>query len=206
MRVLYTFNNSRNQLAALRDIEVRSFSPEACWALRRGQTHEVSEAGQDIVCPHRGDDGVLYLCAPLLAGADVIGLLLLVGTIAPDDRFLLDALAENIASALVNQRLQRGLREQSIRDPLTNLYNRRYMEEALSNEIARATRGKVPLSVVMCDVDPQRLAPRTRQVGPAISLEVGFRRAAGWALRGGRQERCRDAGQPRPSLAEAGGR
>jgi len=43
----------------------------------------------------------------------------------------MNVLTENIASALVNHRLQRSLREQTIRDPLTGLFNRRYMEETL---------------------------------------------------------------------------
>jgi diguanylate cyclase (GGDEF)-like protein len=49
--------------------------------------------------------------------------------------------------------LQRGLREQSIRDPLTNLFNRRYLEETLEIEVARAARTRGPLAAVMCDVD-----------------------------------------------------
>ena len=51
------------------------------------------------------------------------------------------------------QKLQAILREQAIQDPLTGLYNRRYMEEALSRESARATREGYPLSIVMLDMD-----------------------------------------------------
>jgi diguanylate cyclase (GGDEF)-like protein len=83
----------------------------------------------------------------------VIGVLYLLGRIEAESRFRLAVLAENIASALVNHRLQRSLREQTIRDPLTSLFNRRYMEEALTLEIARASRSGAPLSLVMCDVD-----------------------------------------------------
>ncbi|KAK0330083.1 hypothetical protein LTR94_034241, partial [Friedmanniomyces endolithicus] len=54
---------------------------------------------------------------------------------------------------MVNQKLQRDLKEQTIRDPLTGLFNRRYMEEALALEVARAARSGAPLCVVMCDVD-----------------------------------------------------
>jgi diguanylate cyclase (GGDEF)-like protein len=83
----------------------------------------------------------------------MIGTLYLQGKVDPDSRFRLAAMVENIASALVNHRLQRGLREQTIRDPLTGLFNRRYMEESLATEIARVARSGAPLSVVMCDVD-----------------------------------------------------
>jgi diguanylate cyclase (GGDEF)-like protein len=46
-----------------------------------------------------------------------------------------------------------ALRVQAIRDPLTGLYNRRHMEEALGRELARAARGRLPLSVIMLDLD-----------------------------------------------------
>lgn len=49
--------------------------------------------------------------------------------------------------------LQNVLREQSVRDPLTGLHNRRYMEEALRLEYARAVRGGLSFSIVMLDMD-----------------------------------------------------
>ena len=51
------------------------------------------------------------------------------------------------------QLLQAELREQAIRDPLTGLYNRRYLNETLEREIARALREKYPISFVMIDID-----------------------------------------------------
>jgi diguanylate cyclase (GGDEF)-like protein/PAS domain S-box-containing protein len=51
------------------------------------------------------------------------------------------------------QRLQAALREQAVRDPLTGLYNRRYLDETLEREISRARRDGLPLSVVMLDID-----------------------------------------------------
>lgn len=49
--------------------------------------------------------------------------------------------------------LNRRLAQQAIRDPLTGLYNRRYMEESLERELLRAKRTDTPVSVVMCDLD-----------------------------------------------------
>lgn len=154
---LYAHNNSRNLLVSVADwggLEVSSdgFAPDQCWALRRGQSHCVTAPGGDIVCGHAGAQEI-YHCEPLLAGGEVIGVLYLQGRIDAESRFPLTVLAENISSALVNHRLQRSLREQTIRDPLTGLFNRRYMEEALALEIARASRSGVPLSLVMCDID-----------------------------------------------------
>jgi diguanylate cyclase (GGDEF)-like protein len=45
------------------------------------------------------------------------------------------------------------LREQSVRDPLTELFNRRYMEETLRREVRRAEREDRPLGVIMLDID-----------------------------------------------------
>jgi GGDEF domain-containing protein len=154
---LYAHNNSRNCLvpvASWGDIVVPDdgFAPERCWALRRGQSHSVVDPRRDIVCAHVAE-GEVYHCEPLLAGGEVIGVLYLRGRIEAENRFRMNVLTENIASALVNHRLQRSLREQTIRDPLTSLFNRRYMEEALKLEIARASRSGNPLSLVMCDVD-----------------------------------------------------
>ncbi|NMN05861.1 MULTISPECIES: diguanylate cyclase [unclassified Novosphingobium] len=160
--VLFVHNNSRNLLiptATWGGVEAgqafgqAGFAPEECWALRRGQSHYVDEPGSDIVCPHVGQQSDHYHCEPLLAGGEVIGVLYLMGTIGTESRFRLAVLSENIASALVNHRLQRGLREQTIRDPLTGLFNRRYLEETLALEMARASRSSAPLTVVMCDID-----------------------------------------------------
>ena len=50
-------------------------------------------------------------------------------------------------------RLQEALREQALRDPLTALFNRRYLDETLEREIARAMREGYPLTVMMLDID-----------------------------------------------------
>src|SRR5689334_3628748 len=49
--------------------------------------------------------------------------------------------------------LQSKLREQAIRDPLTNLFNRRYLEETLDRELARAAREDYPVCIIMMDLD-----------------------------------------------------
>jgi len=155
---LYAHNNSRNLLIPIAawgglEVEPNGFAPEQCWALRRGQSHFVVEPGSDILCGHVDPHQHHYHCEPLLAGGEVIGVLYLEGVVSADSRFRLTLLSENIASALVNHRLQRGLREQTIRDPLTGLFNRRYMEETLALEVARSARSLSPLSLIMCDID-----------------------------------------------------
>jgi diguanylate cyclase (GGDEF)-like protein len=51
------------------------------------------------------------------------------------------------------EELRAQLQEQAIRDPLTNVYNRRYMAEFLDQEIARAARENYPVSVAIMDMD-----------------------------------------------------
>jgi diguanylate cyclase (GGDEF)-like protein/PAS domain S-box-containing protein len=53
--------------------------------------------------------------------------------------------------------LQSKLRSQAIHDPLTDLFNRRYLDETLDRELARASREKYPLCVVMMDIDHFKL-------------------------------------------------
>jgi diguanylate cyclase (GGDEF)-like protein len=156
---LYLHNHSRNMLirtASWGDPQARpeTFQPGNCWALRRGQTHSVDVSGTDLICPHAaGPEPVVRCCQPLLAGGEVLGLLYVEGVIADENRFRIGMLRESVALALVNDNLRSRLREQSIRDPLTKLFNRRYMEEALALETARAKRGRTPLSIIMCDID-----------------------------------------------------
>lgn len=66
----------------------------------------------------------------------------------------LNEMNERLRLQLVEiEKLQAILHEQAIQDPLTGLYNRRFMEEALKQEFARAKRGNQPFSVVMMDMD-----------------------------------------------------
>lgn len=61
---------------------------------------------------------------------------------------------DHLLSQLVeNRNLQKALREQVIRDPLTLLFNRRYLDETLERELARAVREGYPVTVMMLDID-----------------------------------------------------
>jgi len=71
--------------------------------------------------------------------------------------YMAKAFCEEISLAFANLRLRTELGQQAIRDPLTGLFNRRYMEEALSRELKRAERHRTPLSVLMIDLDHFKL-------------------------------------------------
>jgi hypothetical protein len=72
---------------------------------------------------------------------------------APDELRVASAAAEPIALALANLRLRERLQNQSIRDPLTGLYNRRFLQETFVKELSSARRHKRALGVMVLDVD-----------------------------------------------------
>ncbi|MGV3651368.1 MAG: diguanylate cyclase [Devosia sp.] len=163
---------SRNQLLRLstwggsNDAEV--FSPDACWGLRRGQPHIRRHAGSGTpTCSHLGcGDDCDTICVPLIAHGETLGLLTLArldameaalvdmepATLLPDMRRV-EMVARQLGLTLANLRLRETLAEQSIRDPLTNSFNRRYLEVIASKEIAQAGRFERSLAFVMLDVD-----------------------------------------------------
>jgi len=139
------------------------FAPDACWALRRGQPHTSSDLGDEPICYHvrsPGDGRGRYRCLPLIVQGEALGLLHLSAhtegvdrAAAPIDETLLVMVTEHISLALANIRLRETLREQSIRDALTGLYNRRLLEESLRRELSRAARKERALAVVVLDID-----------------------------------------------------
>lgn len=145
----------------------RSFEPDDCWALRRGRMHLVEKAQSELVCPHLTHP--LWkgcLCVPLVAQSETLGLLHLQSGPRPghgkensnpywneNKVRLVRTVAEHIALNLANLKLRTTLSERSIRDPLTGLFNRRYLEESLERELYRSARERRPLGTVMIDLD-----------------------------------------------------
>jgi diguanylate cyclase (GGDEF)-like protein len=137
------------------------FPPNDCWALRRGQVH--LSVGHEKWCSHVTDNGHMYVCVPLLAQSETLGILhLLDGSIKSDKAHegymeekckLAKVLADNIGLGIANLKMRESMRNLSIRDPLTGLFNRRYMEETLVKEQHRAKRGDTKLAVIMIDID-----------------------------------------------------
>jgi diguanylate cyclase (GGDEF)-like protein/PAS domain S-box-containing protein len=137
------------------------FGIEDCWALRRGQAHIVTDPSHGLRCSHLGDHPLApYLCVPMMARGAAIGVLhVMLSGDAPLGRSvqsvepLARTVAEHVGLAMANFNLRQTLRIQSIRDPLTGLFNRRYMEETINREIPRATRYQRPLGIILFDID-----------------------------------------------------
>ena len=141
-------------------VETATFlAPGDCWAIRRSQPHVIDDLRHDASCPHiaapAADACITTACIPMSAQGTQIGFLFLCGQgPGPLPRLAIaESAMEQLSLALSNLRLRESLRLQSIRDPLTGLYNRRYLEESLTRELARCGRRRLPLSVLMLDLD-----------------------------------------------------
>jgi diguanylate cyclase (GGDEF)-like protein len=145
-------NRTLESVVAWESLSEASFHVDDCWALRLGQTHVVRLPGGGPLCTHLREipDGKA-LCFPLIAHGEAHGLLHLSGAEA-DERFALNV-ASQVALAMANVKLRESLQIQAVRDPLTGLYNRRHLEQALERELRRAAREKMSLAIVMADID-----------------------------------------------------
>jgi diguanylate cyclase (GGDEF)-like protein len=138
---------------------VSEFVLSDCWAMRRGQPHEVVDPKGGLVCRHFvGQPATGYLCVPLTVQGEALALLCLIGSLRDAARGavkqnLAVTMGEAIKLSLSNLRLREKLREQATLDVLTGLYNRRYLDESLARELHAALRRKSPLCVAMLDLD-----------------------------------------------------
>jgi diguanylate cyclase (GGDEF)-like protein len=136
-----------------------AFAPDECWALRLGHAYPEEDAKAVFTCRHLQvedrDDARASLCIPLFAQGTTIGTLVLAAHrgIDHETRHAAIAAAEQVSLAIANLRLQETLRTQSLRDELTGLFNRRYLEVSLARDLTRAIRRSQPLAVLMIDVD-----------------------------------------------------
>lgn len=167
---IYIYANSRDILECAKvwngTQATATMHPDDCWGLRRGRTYTHGQHEIEFDCSHvapgSADD---YCCIPILAHGETVGLLHLEmkpqdGVSAADrkavfveQRRLGLSAVEHISLAIANVKLRDQLRDQSIRDVLTGLYNRRYLLETARREFQRAARSGQPVSVLSIDVD-----------------------------------------------------
>jgi diguanylate cyclase (GGDEF)-like protein/PAS domain S-box-containing protein len=149
--VAWGFSSNKNILT--------TFSPKDCPVLQDGQTH-LAEGEHPSQCHHSVDGlSAAHLCLPLVAHGEKLGGLSLQNKdkgdlhVTPLKQKLARTVADTTALALVNLDLRETLRQQAIRDPLTGLFNRRYLEETLEREVQRAKRNHQPVGIIMIDID-----------------------------------------------------
>jgi diguanylate cyclase (GGDEF)-like protein len=168
---LYLLRDSKNLLSSVivwgqPPPSEEMFPPEDCWAVRGGRVHHVDDPASALLCKHVPLTGTMatgYLCVPLMAQGTSLGIFHIrflscatqgreAGGLEAKQRLAV-AIAENLSLALANLKLRESLQNQAIHDPLTGLYNRRYLEETMDRELHRSKRLKVPLGVVMINLD-----------------------------------------------------
>ncbi|MGB8986186.1 MAG: diguanylate cyclase [Candidatus Sulfotelmatobacter sp.] len=139
-------------------LPMREFEPTECWALRTGHPHLVVAGDSTAPCAHAAGLKNSYLCIPILAQGETLGILHLQATddvpqLNPAELSFKTTFAGQVGLSIANIRLREALRMQSVRDALTGLYNRRYLEEVLDRETRRAGRAGQSMGILMLDLD-----------------------------------------------------
>lgn len=160
---LYILRSSRNLLEVKAswggEVELAPhMEPQDCWGLRLGRAQIFRPGGDNLPCVHAGQAEAAYLCVPMMAEGEALGVLhLRLGIAGKDETAVATEKAERIATQIgpvvASLILREQFRLQSIRDGLTGLYNRRYLEETMGRELQRAARSNSGLAVIMADVD-----------------------------------------------------
>ena len=142
-------------------------APDGCWALRRGRSYkcepETLSFLYDHVCGQGHQGNAPYICVPIIAHGDTVGLVHIQFDADSDEIDMLDPQAfatrcyEHISMAIANVKLRDELHAQSIRDPLTGLYNRRFFLDTMRRLLIGAGRQKQTFSRVSFDADTFKL-------------------------------------------------
>jgi len=172
---LFIYSNSRNtlDLAATwgKPLGSTQMDAEDCWSLRRGRAYSHGTQNIEFACSHvhKDDLEAPFFCLPIIAHGQTIGMLHLHFSDVQREEYkdrspeyndffnqrweLALLCAEQISLAVANVRLRQELEDQSVRDPLTNLWNRRWLLEAAHKEVDKFRTDGVPLSMISIDVD-----------------------------------------------------
>ncbi len=163
-------------------------SAENCWAMHRKRIHLGDSHIADSLCPHvepvAGQE-FATACIPLQTPNQMHGWLYLS---APNEDFLKLSMAqmaaEYLAVRLATLKLHENLRDQTVRDPLTGLFNRRYLTESLGREMGRSGRRNLNLAVMAFDLDHFKGFNDSYGHGAGDAVLVAFSRLLQSASRG----------------------
>jgi diguanylate cyclase (GGDEF)-like protein len=173
----YVYTASRDQLTRVaqwnRTGEEHKFAqhlhPTECWGLRQGGRHNGCIDGLDgketdaspIACRHlEGEDRLgPYTCIPIVGRGQILGMLHLRGEIlrtrttsaALDDS--IERFTDQLSLSLTNIELRERLENMALRDGLTGLYNRRFLDEMLERDLAKLKRDNKVAALMLLDVD-----------------------------------------------------
>ena len=145
--------------------ETHHLTPNSCWALRRGRQYAYDKHVLSFPCDHVVKDDRpedlpnQFLCVPIVAHGDTVGLLHLRFDEDGGNPDVLDPLAfasrcgERISMAIANVRLRDELQDRSDRDPLTGLFNRRVFLDKIRRALIDAAAGQTSFALLAIDAD-----------------------------------------------------
>lgn len=209
---LHVYSPTRDMLETATRWGDRDFpatlDPNSCWALRHGRAYGYGLRAIEFPCDHASETEHPYFCIPIMANGEAVGLMQIVFDSLSLKRDGRDALAhylgerwnlallagEQISLAIANVRLRQELTDQSIRDTLTGLCNRRWLRAALADAIDAAGEAGTPVSVISVDLDhfKQFNDRHGHDAGDVILRETAQAMVAAAAPRG---EVCRLGGE-----------
>ena len=187
---VYAIHSLENRIEAVAswpeagDEQYDCFSTEDCCAVRGGRLHTHLESPRGLACRHfQGKPPAAYICFPLSALGETLGILH-VNASSPvlftaSRLTLIQQIGEYAALRLANLKLKERLQDQSIRDPLTGLYNRRFLETTLEQELRRVSDNQAGSSagigIIMADIDGFKLFNDTfgHEAGDHVLREIG---------------------------------
>jgi len=183
---------------------------EYCQSLASNQMCSYQDSGHSkcqyhLTLAQNNEEHNPYICTPITSQERIVGILHQhlpeVSSLLKDNRWLntdhwehlAGSVAERLATTFTNIKLRERLRPQTLRDPLTQLFNRWYMEETLEREIHYAQRHQYPLWVYTMDVD--RMKNFNDRHGYDVGDEI-LRKLSGYIKRHIRAEdvACRSGG------------
>ena len=165
------------------------FPCEKCLDRIENDIYAVKHVKTQAICRHRSSVPEFgCLCLPIRTAEQVVGMVYVElgsedsskavadGELVIESRqMVISRVTKHYALALTNVRLREKLRIEAIRDPLTGLYNRRYMEESLEREALRARRRGTPVGILMFDIDHFKVLNDTygHEAGDRILEKLG---------------------------------
>lgn len=159
-----------------------TYSTEDCCAVRGGRLHAHLDSPRGLSCRHfHGPTPAAYICFPLSALGETLGILHVhaanASLFTASRLTLIQQIGEYAALRLANLKLKEKLQDQSIRDPLTGLYNRRFLETTLEQQLRNFSQEQdgIGIGIVMADIDGFKLFNDTfgHEAGDHVLREIG---------------------------------
>lgn len=151
-----------------------------CVCLGQDESYSSQEKCSAMICKQISSNNLeLTYCIPMIALGEMIGVFSVIFAqieeLTREKQQYLIKLTKRLTIAILNFKMREKLTNESVRDSLTGLYNRRYLEESLVSQLVEAKSQQQPLVVMMLDVDYFKYYNDTfgHDAGDAILKKLG---------------------------------